>query len=105
MTGVLAGSLQTPVVPPVPVGICSNTARASVGRSRLPPHPVVVPGVLVPVRVHGGHDEDVVFIQDVAVRPGVLSQLLHEEGGSSRADPLSSMNTTWNGNSKIIIPI
>ena len=61
MTRVLACSLQTPVVAPVSIGVCSYTAGASVGGPRLPPHPVVVPGVLVAVRVHAGHYENVVF--------------------------------------------
>ena len=95
MTRVLAGSLQTPVVAPVSIGVCSYTAGASVGGPRLPPHPVVVPGVLVAVRVHAGHDKNVVFVQDVAVSSRVLRQLLHDVGGCGWADPLSCVNTTW----------
>ena len=66
--------------------------NASVIRSRLPPHPVVVPGPVVAIRVGRGKDEPVGVVEQVGVGRVVLHQLFeHPRGGGGR-DPLTSVD-------------
>ena len=68
--------------------------NASVIRSRLPPHPVVVPGPVVAIRVGRGKDEPVGVVEQVGVVRVVLHQLLeHPRGGGGR-DPLTSVDSS-----------
>ena len=67
MARVGAGPLKAPVVSPVPVGVRAFASVAWVSRPRLSPHPVAVPGVLVPVGVHAGHDVHVEGVQKYLV--------------------------------------
>ena len=72
--------------------------NASVIRSRLPPHPVVVPGPVVAIRVGRGKDEPVGVVEQVGVVRVVLHQLLeHPRGGGGR-DPLTSVDSSVDPN-------
>ena len=66
--------------------------NASVIRSRLPPHPVVVPGPVVAIRVGRGKDEPVGVVEQVGVGRVVLHQLLEHPRGGGRRDPLTSVD-------------
>merc|ERR1712203_825438 len=63
---VIRGAALVPVETPVAVCIDTLTMEnASVIRSRLPPHPVVVPGPVVAIRVGRGKDEPVGVVEQV----------------------------------------
>ena len=86
----------SPMEVPVSVWINSNT-MSSMTRLRtpgLPPHSVSFKRVRITIRVGWGEEVPVDLVQVVWVTVIALDQLIDNEGGHSRGDPLSSMDTS-----------
>lgn len=74
-----AGSLASPVVPPVPVWI-NSWATSTVTASSLSPHSVIVSAVLISIRVDAWADVEGEGVEDVRVEVALLHQLVQDVG-------------------------
>ena len=65
-------------------------------RGGLPPHPVLLSGPEVPVRIEQGQEVPVQFVQKVRVVILFIQELIEHPGVDSRGDPLSGVDAAVN---------
>lgn len=83
-----------PLDAPVSIGVSSITPRATVRLAILPPHPVLIPGIDIPVHIHHWHQLELQRVQDLRhdfVFSVLLQQRLALADHSGGRNPLASV--------------